>query len=81
MVAGTDKEMGFVRGSTRLLPTSEETKEHMEKHECGALEATRIVARNKLYIELQDIRQTAKMGLPVEERICDVLEVLVTRTL
>ncbi|TXH82303.1 MAG: hypothetical protein E6Q77_06645 [Rhizobium sp.] len=65
--------------SARLLPTTEEVQERLARVEMSALEAQRVIMREKLFAEVEIIRRDARCGLPVDGRIADVLETLIAR--
>lgn len=65
--------------SARFLPSTDEVREHVDKTGMTALDAQRVIMREKLFAEVNDIRRTARMNLPVEDRIADILDTLIAR--
>lgn len=65
--------------SARLLPTSDEVQARREKAAISVYDAQRVIMRDKLFAEIQVIRIRIAQGLPVEDRIADILETLIAR--
>lgn len=65
--------------SARLLPTAEEVQERLARVDMSAIDAQRVIMRDKLFAEIQVIRIRIAQGLPVEDRIADILETLIAR--
>ena len=65
--------------SARLLPTSDEVQARREKAAISVYDAQRVIMREKLFAEVEDIRTRSRQGLPVDSQIADVLETLIAR--
>lgn len=65
--------------SARFLATTDEVRERIDKTGMSALDAQRVIMREKLFAGVNDIRHTARMNLPVEDRIADILDTLIAR--
>lgn len=65
--------------SARLLPTAEEVQERLARVDMSAIDAQRVIMREKLFAEVEDIRTRSRQGLPVDSQIADVLETLIAR--
>lgn len=65
--------------SARLLPTAEEVQERLARVDMPAIDAQRVIMREKLFAEVEDIRTRARQGFRVDSQIADVLETLIAR--
>lgn len=65
--------------SARFLPSTDEVRERVAATDMRAIDAQRVIMRDKLFAEVQDIRIRIAQGLPVEGSIADILETLIAR--
>lgn len=65
--------------SARLLPTTEEVQERLARVDMSTIDAQRVIMREKLFAEVEDIRTRSRQGFRVDSQIADVLETLIAR--
>lgn len=65
--------------SAKFLATTDEVRERTENTGLTALDAQRVIMREKLFAEVQDIRTRSRQGFRVEHQIADVLDALIAR--
>lgn len=65
--------------SARFLATTDEVRERCDQTGMSALDAQRVIMRDKLFVEVKNMRIRMAQGLPVEGSIADILDTLIAR--